>query len=80
MGLLIDKETDETDTTVNFKFTCLLQSKEKVQLLWQINKNQDNEGYCLSEIVQNVYEGLNLLDIVRLRDVYLELTKTNVET
>jgi hypothetical protein len=34
----------------------------------------------LSEIVQNVYEGLNLLDIVRLRDVYLELTKTNVET
>ena len=34
----------------------------------------------MSEIVQNVFYGLNLLDIVRLRDVYLELTKTNVET
>jgi len=34
----------------------------------------------LSEIVQNVFYGVKLLEIVRLRDVYLELTKTNVET
>lgn len=34
----------------------------------------------MSEIVQNVFYGVKLLDIVRLRDVYLELTKTNVET
>ena len=34
----------------------------------------------MSEIVQNVFYGVKLLEIVRLRDVYLELTKTNVET